>query len=153
MTVTTAPADEACLSLVDRINEGTGTYALNLLATYERVAVDRAEEVSGLRVDVLHESEQDLNETLDVEQRTSHEISVYIREKLPDLQPETLAARALVVRQIFQRVNQFNSSDQRVKVWDCNRDKRMDPDKNLLRKLRMFVARIVLRVEVEPSYP
>lgn len=153
MSVTTAPADEACLALVDRINEGVGAYALNVLATYERVAVDRLEEISGLRVDVLHESERDLSESLDVEQRTSHEISVYIREKLPDLQPETIAARALIVRQIFQRVNEFNSADGRVKVWECNRDKRMDPDKGLLRRLRLFVARVVLRVEVEPSYP
>lgn len=158
MPVTIAPSTEACQALVDRINDGTD-YALDFVAEYSRVEINPLEEISGRRVDVVHIDEKQLNETFDVEDRTSHTIIVWIREKLTDLSPEQLDPLCLVVRQIFQRLNTndtsnaggWDSADGRVRVWEIDEETRMVPDKSLLRQAGLFVAKIVLRVEVEAS--
>lgn len=150
MSVTIAPATEACQALVDQINAGTA-YVLEREAAYSRVEVDPLEEIDGLRIDVVAVEETQLNETLAVEDRSSHKIAVWIRAKLDDVQPETLDALALLVRQVYQRVNNFSSADRRVKVWETDEETRMNPDKVLLNQHRLFVVAIVLRVEVDAS--
>jgi hypothetical protein len=64
--VTIAPSDEACQAIVDRINAGT-TYTLPVPATYGRVIFADMETITGFSCDVVHLSEQQLNETLDAE--------------------------------------------------------------------------------------
>jgi hypothetical protein len=152
MPVTIAPSTEACQALVDRINAGT-EYALDVLATYSRVDVNPLEQITERKVDVVAIDEKQLSDTFDVEGRTSHTIAIWIREKLdennPD--PEAIDALCLVVRKIFQRVNNWDSADRRVRVWEVDEETRMTPDKQLLRQASLFAAKIVLRVEVEAS--
>lgn len=150
MPVTIAPSTEACDALVDRINGGTA-YTLDVLATYSRVEVNPLEDISGRRVDVIHVEETQLARTLAVEDLTSHKIAIWIREKLSDLDPATIDERCLLVRQIYQRVNNWDSSDLRVRVWETDEETRMVPDKAILNQMGLFVAVIVLRVEVEAS--
>lgn len=150
MSLTIAPATEACEALVAQINAGTA-YTLERLAAYSRVEVDPLEEIDGLRIDVVAVEETQLNETLAIEDRSSHRIAIWIRSRLDDVQPETIDALALLVRQIYQRVNNFTSADRRVTVWETDEETRMNPDKALLDQMRLFVASIVLRVEVEAS--
>ena len=150
MTVTVAPSTEACLALVDQINAGTA-YVLERPAEYSRLEVLPLEEVSTLQVDVVAVDEEQLSETLDIEDRTSHKIVIWIREKLRDLTPETIDDRCLLVRQIFQRVNNFDSTDRRVRVWEVDEETRITPDKNLLNTMQLFAVSIVLRVEVDAS--
>ena len=123
MSVTTAPATEACIAIRDRINSGT-TYTLDRLAEYSRLEVNPLEEISELQIDVVAVSEEQLSETLDSEDRTSHRIAIWMRDKLLDLEPETIDAKCLIARQVFQRLLNFRSANGRVQVWevDENRD-------------------------------
>jgi hypothetical protein len=150
MAVTVAPSTEACTALVDRINSAT-TFSLDVLAKYSRVEVDPLEEISGRRIDVVHVEETQLNQTLDIEDRTSHKIAIWIREKLTNTEPETIDALCLLVRQIYQRVNNWDSADRRVCVWETDEETRMTPEKVALNQYGLFIAAIVLRVQVEAS--
>ena len=150
MAATIAPSVEATQAIIDRINTGTA-YELEIVAQRQEVIVDHLEEVSELRVDVVHEEETQLEETLDDEDRTSHEIRIYVRSKVPDRTADQLDPLKLLTRQIFQRVNEYDSTNGRVKVWQCDIEPRQAADKELLRQHGIFVAAIMLRVEVEPS--
>ena len=75
MTVAIAPSVEAMQAIVDRINSGEA-YCLDLVANRSETLVDPLEEISELRCDVVSESEEQLVETLDVEDRTSHIIRI-----------------------------------------------------------------------------
>jgi hypothetical protein len=151
MTVTVSPAAEACMALVERINAGTA-YGLEVAATYNRVKVDPLEEIEGLRVDVVHEQQTQLRESLDIEDDTSHVIYVWVRSKLQSDLPEEIDQLSLLVRQIYQQLNDWDSADGRVRVWECDEEERPDAEKEALRQMRLFVALIAMRVEVEDSY-
>ena len=150
MTVAIAPSVEACTAIVDRINSGT-LYELDIVAERFGNTIDPLEEVTSLRVDVVHESEEQLVETLDIEDRTSHDIRVWIRAKVADATPDSLDPLRLVVRQIYQRLNDFDSADGRVKVWEINSEQREIPEKDILHEHWLFVTSLTLRVEVEAS--
>lgn len=150
MAVTIAPSVEASQAIVDAINGGTA-YELDIKAERLDLAVDPLEEVSTLRVDVVHESEEQLEETLDVEDRTTHEIRIWVRKKVRSTSPDELDPLKLLVRQIFQRVNNYDSSNGRVKVWQAELEGKQVPDKAILNQAGLFVVPILLRVEVEAS--
>lgn len=150
MAVTIAPSVEASQAIVDAINDSS-TYCLEVVAERLEMAVDPLEEVTTLRVDVVHETEEQLEETLDVEDRTSHQIRIWVRKKVSAVTPDELDPLKLLVRQLFQRVNNFNSADARVKVWQSEIEGNQVPDKEILKQTWLFVAVILLRVEVEAS--
>lgn len=154
MAVTIAPSEEALAALVDRINSGT-EYDLDCRASVSDVLIDPLEEVTGLRVDVVAETEDQLAETLATEDRTSHRIRIWVRRKIEAIEGaanrDQVAETKLLFRQIFQRVNQWDSSDYRVKVWECATDPNEVPLKDILRTQFLFVASLVLRVEVDAS--
>lgn len=151
MPVSTAPKVEACNAIVARINAGSGlTYTLPTAAAYaERFSEDLRDQVA-LQVDVVHLSQTDLNETLDVENRTSHQLRIWVRKKLPaGFAQSDVQALDLIVRQIFQRINEYRTS--RVAVWDCGVADEESPDHAQMKTHGLFSASIALRVEVEPS--
>ena len=148
MAVTQSPSSEAMSSIVERINSGS-VYELAVTATYSETLDDELDDIPDLRVDVVQEEEEQLNETLDVEDRTSHMIRVWIRKRTPT--QDDVDAVKLIVRQIWQRVNNFNSSNTRVKVWECDMDPKEIPNKTILKQSGLFVASILMRVEVEAS--
>lgn len=147
--VTIAPSTEACQALVTQINAGTA-YILNVNAKYAEQFSDDQQGVDGLRVDVVAIDELQLDETLDIEDRSSHAIGIEIRRNLTSADQVSVDAMKLLVRQVFQRVNDFDSSDRRVRVWECGYAKRENPNKQLLSESNVFRSRLVLRVEVEP---
>lgn len=150
MAVTTAPGTEAMQAIVARINAGEA-YALPIRADYTENIIDPLEEVGPLRVDVVVENEETLNETLAIEDRTSLAMRVWIRAKVRNVDCDAVDPLRLIVRQIFQQLNDFDSADGRVRVWECDYEPREIPDKTILNQMRMFVAALLLRVEVEPS--
>ena len=150
MTVSIDPSIEACQALIARINAG-GAYTLAVNATYSEVDIDPLEQIDALRVDVATESEEQLDETLATEDRTSHAIRIWVRSKVDDLDNATIDPLKLLVRQIYQRVNNFDSSNGSVRVWECDIDSKQKPDKQVLRNAGLFVASVNLRVEVEAS--
>jgi hypothetical protein len=150
MAVTQAPAVEACEAIVSRINSGTA-YCLDLRAEYVEQIVDDLIDLRKTHVDVVPEEEEQLDETLDVENRTSHTIRVHVRTKVNAIDSDDVAAFKLLVRQIFQRVNNYDTADGRVKVWECDLESKQVPDKTILQQNLLCVASILLRVEVEPS--
>lgn len=150
MALTIDPCDEACQALVTRINSAI-TYVLPRDATYTHEVIDDLAEVEGLQVDVCPETSQDLHEVLDLVGRTSHVIRVWIRAKLPDMDAATVAPFNLITRKIFLRVNEYETADRRVSVWDCGKDRGESPGKLVLVKDNFYRAYIEMRVEVEPS--
>lgn len=150
MAVTIAPSSEAMSAIVDQINSG-GAYDLDVVARYGALLIDPLEEVIGLRVDVVSETEEQLVETLDVEDRSTHQIRVWMRKKVSSVSSDEIDQLKLIFRQIYQRVNNFDSSDGRVKVWDVEIDPIEVPIKSILQQSWLFVASLVLRVEVEAS--
>lgn len=150
MAVTIAPSSEAMSAIVDQINDG-GSYDLDVVARYGALIIDPLEGVTGLRVDVVSETEEQLVETLDVEDRSTHQIRIWMRRKVSSVSSDEIDQLKLIFRQIYQRVNNFNSSDGRVKVWDVEIDPIEVPIKSILQQSWLFVASLVLRVEVEAS--
>lgn len=138
--------------LVKHINSGTG-YCVDVKAEYTEQLIDELEDISGqgLRVDVVTEDEETLNETLAVEDRVSLNIRIWMRKKVAAITTDEIDPLKLAFRQIYQRVNNFNSSDRRVMVWECDYDSKEVPDKDILRQSHLFVASLLLRVEVEAS--
>lgn len=150
MAVTIAPSTEAMQAIVARINSAT-TYCLAVVAEYRETLVDPLEEITDLRCDVVSESEEQLVETLATEDRTSHVLRIWLRKKLDNLTPDEIDPLKLLFRQIFQRVNNYDTTDRRVTVWDCDIEPKEVPLKDVLQQAGLFVASIVLRVEVEAS--
>lgn len=150
MAVSIAPETECMIAIRDRINAGD-TYAIPFRAVYSDIAVDRLEESNDLKVDVTIEESEQLNETLAIEDRTSHLVRIWIRKKLRSQNPCDVDPVRLIARQIFQQVNNWDSSDGRVTVWEAEFEPKQIPDKETLRQSSVFLSSIVLRVEVEPS--
>lgn len=148
--VTIAPSTEACQSIIDRINTGTA-YALRVSATYAEQFTDDAETLDTLRVDVVPLDEVQLSESLALEDRTEHQIAVEIRKKLTATTQQAVDQMKLVVRQIYQRVNDYDSSDNRVRVWEAGYEKNENPNKKLLADHQIFRSRLLLKVMVSPS--
>ena len=150
VAVTVAPAVEAMLAIRDRINSGTA-YVVELVAEYSELQVDELESVDGLRVDVTSEDEVQLVETLAVEDRTSHNLRIWIRSPLERRDNDEIDPLKLVVRQIYQRVNNYDSADGRVRVWTCDIESKQNPEKPMMNQQGLFVSSITLRAEVEAS--
>ena len=146
--LTVAPAAEACQAIVALLNDGN-PFALASPATYSRELIDPLEEIDGLRIDVESIDETQQERTLAIEDPTSHTLRVWIRAKITPT--DTVDALALVVRQVFKLVNDFDSSDGRVRVWSADADPKDCPDKPSLRERQTFIAFLTLRVEVEAT--
>jgi hypothetical protein len=146
---TLAPSTEAVNAIVARINAGT-TYTLDLKAEARELIVDPTEEVTELRVDVCHESEQQLFETLDAVDNTQHAIRIWIRKKVADITPQELNPLRLLCRQILRQVDQYVTTDWRVRVWQAGFETQEVADKAVLYSQRMFVASISCEVQVKP---
>ena len=147
--VTIDPSIEACQALIARINTGTA-YTLQVDAIYSEQLIDPLEEIDVLRVDVCTDESETLEETLAIEDRTSHKIRIWIRNKVNDWENRTIDPLKLLVRQIYQRINNFDSSNQRVRIWECDSEPLDNPSKKTFRTAFFFVSQIVLRVEVDP---
>ena len=146
---TLAPSTEAVNAIVARINAGT-TYTLDLKAEARELIVDPTEEVTELRVDVCHESEQQLFETLDSVDNTQHAIRIWVRKKVADITPQELNPLRLLCRQILRQVDQYVTTDWRVRVWQAGFETQEVADKAVLYSQRMFVASISCEVQVKP---
>ena len=146
---TLAPSTEAVNAIVARINAGT-TYTLDLKAEARELIIDPTEEVTELRVDVCHESEQQLFETLDAVDNTQHAIRIWIRKKVADITPQELNPLRLLCRQILRQVDQYVTTDWRVRVWQAGFETQEVADKAVLYSQRMFVASISCEVQVKP---
>jgi len=144
-----SPSTEAMDQIVRRINSAE-TYCLPVSASYTEVLTDNLEDLIQLRVDVTQESEQQLEETLDSEDRTSHLIRVRVRQSGVRDQVK-IDQLKLLVRQLWQRVNNWDSSDGRVRVWETNMNFEEVPTKRNLREEEVFDASVLMRVEVEPA--
>jgi hypothetical protein len=150
MPTTIAPADEACEALVARINAAGAAYTLPTAATYSYQEVEGLEEITGLRVDVVPISEKVLDQTLDGANYSSHQIRIVIRKQVTDTTPTTIKPLTLIRRQIFERLDNWDSSDKRVRVWDASIEDDESPSKVDLRDKQLYRASILLRVEVAP---
>lgn len=150
MPVTTAPSVEAMTEIVSRINTGTA-YTLPQAATRLDVLNEDLTDIPTLTVDVIQEDEEQLDDTLATEDRSSHQIRIVIRKKVSLSDQSSIDALRLIARQIWQRVNNHRSSDQRVNVWEADFDPKEVPIRSMLRTNSVFMTSILLRVEVASS--
>lgn len=150
MPVTTAPSVEAMTEIVSRINSGSA-YTLPQAATRLDVLNEDLTDIPTLTVDVIQEDEEQLDDTLATEDRSSHQIRIVIRKKVSLSDQSSIDALRLIARQIWQRVNNHRSSDQRVNVWEADFDPKEVPIRSMLRTNSVFMTSILLRVEVASS--
>lgn len=150
MPVTVAPSTEAMDAIVSRITTG-GAYSQPASVSYGELRNEDLIDVTTTLVDVVSDDEEQLAETIDSEDRTTHTIRVWIRRKVNDLSNGTINPLKLMVRQLFQRLNNFRSNDNRVTVWAIDYDPKEMPDKQRLKLEGLFIANLTLRVEVEAS--
>ena len=152
MAVSVAPSTEAMIAIRDRINTGTA-YRLDLKATYTEQLIEPLEGVEELRVDVVTEEEEQLNETLAIEDATSVVLRVWVRKKIDsiDYSDQEVSKLKLLTKQVFQRVNTYRDAAERVQVWESDYNGKQVPDKTILQTANLFVASVLFRVEVRPS--
>lgn len=150
MPVTIAPSTEACEAIRDQIN-GTDDYVLDFQATIAEQFADEQSTMDRLLVDVVAGDESRLSETLAIEDRSSHTIYIEIRKRLRGNDQEEVDQVKKVVAQIFQSINDFDSADGRVKVWECDLVTNERPNKRLLSESLIFRTRIAMKVLVEAS--
>ena len=146
---TLAPSTEALQAIAARVNAGTA-YTLDVKAEARELAVDPLEEVTELRVDVCHESEQQLFETIDAVDNTQHALRIWIRKKVAAITAEEIEPLRLLCRQILRQVDQYATTDWRVRVWRAGFETQEVADKAMLYSQRMFVASITCEVQVKP---
>jgi hypothetical protein len=146
---TVAPSLEALQAITARVNAGTA-YMLDVKAESRELNIDPLEEIDGLRVDVCHESEQQLFETLDAVDNTEHVLRIWIRKKVAAITSEELEPLRLLCRQILRQVDQYVTADWRVRVWQAGFETQEVADKAVLYSQRIFVSSISLSVQVKP---
>ena len=96
------------------------------------------------------ESEQQLFETLDAVDNTRHAVRIWIRRKVAAITAEEIEPLRLLCRQILRQVDQYVTSDWRVRVWQAGFETQEVADKAMLYSQRMFVASITCEVQVKP---
>jgi DNA-directed RNA polymerase subunit F len=148
MAVTKAPSIEAAEVIVARIETGAD-YSLPNAVRYAEVFDDKNDgELRTLLVDVVPETEEQLTETLDIEDRTSHVIRVFIRRRVDKMDSDEVSALKLIVRQIWQRLNNYKTDE--VTIWSVSLESAEVPRKSELRQ-GIFTTSLLVRCEVEAS--
>lgn len=150
MPVATSPSTEAMDAIVDRITSG-GAYSQPASVSYGELRSEDLIDITTTLVDVVSDDEEQLIETMDATDPTTHTIRVWVRKKVNDLANNTIEPLKLMVAQIRDRLFPFRSSDNRVTVWAIDYDPKEMPDKQRLKLEGLFIANLVLRVEVEAS--
>jgi hypothetical protein len=146
---TVSPSTEACEAIRDRINGGSG-YVLDVRAEARELLIEDLAELRSLRVEVVPENEAQLADTIDLVDRTSHQIRVWIRQKLQTTDQDEIEKLKWTRRQIALRLMNYVTSDGRVRVWEVDNQNDVRFDREALQQDRAFVTSIVLRVEVNP---
>ena len=148
MPVTKAPSVEAAEAIKARLESG-GAYTLETPVQYVELFDDRQEvDLRQLRVDVVPETEQQLEETLDLEDRTEHFVRVHIRKRVGKAESTQVPALKLITRQIWQHLNDHKTD--RVTIWNVAAESAEVPRKDELRQGN-FITSLVVRCEVEAS--
>ena len=144
---TLSPSTEACEAIRNRINSGTD-YTLEVRAEVRDEITEDLKDLRQLRVDVCQESEEQLFETIDLQDNTSHVIRVWIRKKLDTTTQDELEQLKLLKRQIELRLLNYATDDWRVRVWEVSNAQAPMAERDMLHQDRSFVTSILLRVEV-----
>lgn len=149
MTATIAPSIEACEEITAKINATLETADNAYPAKFRFVNEEALEDISTkARIDVVHVSETDQEDTLDVMNRTAHVVHVVVRRKVQN--QDERAAAALLFQKIRERLNNFDSDDLRVRVMRCRAINDSSGSADMIRMSGLFVAKLELRIEVMP---
>lgn len=146
---TIAPSVEACNAIRDRINSGE-EYTLEVKAQSADEITEDLQDLRQLRVDVIQETEEQLAETLDLQDNTSHIVRVWIRKKLDTTTQDEIDALKLLKRQIALRLLHYVTTDWRVRIWEVDNSQAPIVERDTLHQDRSFIASVVCRVEVKP---
>jgi hypothetical protein len=146
---TVSPSTEACEAIRDRINSGSG-YVLDVQAQVVELLIEDLAELRNLRVEVVPELEEQLADIIDESDWTSHQIRVWIRQKLQTTEQNEIDRLKQIRRQIVLRLLNYATTDRRVVVWEVDNQSDNRFDRTALQQDRAFVSSIILRVEVAP---
>ena len=146
---TVSPSTEACEAIRDRINSGSG-YVLDVQAEVVELLIEDLAELRSLRVEVVPELEEQLADIIDESDWTSHQIRVWIRQKLQTTEQNEIDRLKQIRRQIVMRLQNFATTDRRVVVWEVDNQSDNRFDRTARQQDRAFVSSIILRVEVAP---
>ncbi len=146
---TVSPSTEACEAIRDRINSGSG-YVLDVQAEVVELLIEDLAELRSLRVEVVPELEEQLADIIDESDWTSHQIRVWIRQKLQTTEQSEIDRLKQIRRQIVLRLLNYATADRRVVVWEVDNQSDNRFDRTALQQDRAFVSSIIVRVEVAP---
>ncbi len=146
---TIAPSVEACNAIRDRINSGE-EYTLEVKAQSADEITEDLQDLRQLRVDVIQETEEQLAETLDLQNNTSHIVRVWIRKKLDTTTQDEIDALKLLKRQIALRLLNYVTTDWRIRIWEVDNSQAPIVERDTLHQDRSFIASVLCRVEVKP---
>ena len=146
---TVSPSTEACEAIRDRINSGSG-YVLDVQAEVRELLIEDLAELRSLRVEVVPELEEQLADIIDESDWTSHQIRVWIRQKLQTTEQNEIDRLKQIRRQIVSRLLNYATADRRVVVWEVDNQSDSRFDRTALQQDRAFVSSIIVRVEVAP---
>ena len=146
---TVSPSTEACEAIRDRINSGSG-YVLDVQAQVVELLIEDLAELRNLRVEGVPELEEQLADIIDESDWTSHQIRVWIRQKLQTTEQNEIDRLKQIRRQIVSRLLNYATTDRRVVVWEVDNQSDNRFDRTALQQDRAFVSSIILRVEVAP---
>ena len=146
---TIAPSVEACNAIRDRVNSGE-EYALEVRAQVADEITEDLQDLRQLRVDVIQESEEQLVETIDLQDNTSHVVRVWIRKKLDTTTQDEIDALKLLKRQIALRLLNYVTTDWRVRIWEVDNSQAPVIERDTLHQDRSFIASVLCRAEVKP---
>lgn len=146
---TVSPSTEACEAIRDRINSGSG-YVLDVQAEVRELLIEDLAELRSLRVEVVAELEEQLADIIDESDWSSHQIRVWIRQKLQTTEQSEIDRLKQIRRQIVLRLLNYATADRRVVVWEVDNQSDNRFDRTALQQDRAFVSSIIVRVEVAP---
>lgn len=146
---TIAPSVEVCNAIRDRISSGE-EYTLEVKAQSADEITEDLQDLRQLRVDVIQETEEQLVETLDLQDNTSHLVRVWIRKKLDTTTQDEIDALKLLKRQIALRLLNYVTTDWRVRIWEVDNSQAPIVERDTLHQDRSFIASVLCRVEVKP---
>lgn len=143
---TISPSKEAQDAIVDFLNGET--FGLAFQATAADVAKTELRDAEWISVDVIEDSEEQLQETLAEDDPTRHRILVQVTARRKPDGLDMTEDLKLLCKQIYQSLDQLDLEDGRVQVWQINGESLTAADKEALRTLGLFRRNIVLEVEV-----
>lgn len=144
---TTSPSKLACDAIVERLNDASAPFAGQAVAEYVEIPTTQLEKERHLVIEVVHEEESQLIETLG-DDPTEHRIRVQLVRRCNPSDVDAVEASKLLRHQIHEWLDNWDNADRSVQVIRSNVEPDSPANKEVLREMNQFVGAVLLQVQV-----